>query len=100
MNRTKTRVIGRQKYCIYCAEPSRRDSEGSQHNNDYVEFDVCNCIASRKAIQIKQQIDELWTDMEDLPRIHKYKLDEMQFEVELTELRLKWNIVKANAVVE
>lgn len=92
MNRTKTRKIGYKKYCIYCAEPSKRDSDGSNHNNDYVEFDVCNCIASRKAISIKQQIDELWVDIEDLPRIHQYKLDKMQFDIDLKELRDKWNV--------
>jgi len=92
MNRTKTRKIGNKKYCIYCAEESRRDSEGSQHNNDFVEFDVCKCIASRKAISLKQQIDQLWVDMEDLPRIHQYKLDKMQFDLELKDLRDKWNV--------
>jgi len=82
MNRTKIRTIGHRKYCIYCAEPSKMDSEGSQHNNDWVEFDVCNCKASRKAIEIKQQIDGLWIDIEDLPKIHNYKLDKMQYDIE------------------
>ena len=92
MNRTKTRKIGNKTYCIYCAEESKRDSEGSQHNNDYVEFDVCNCHASRKAISIKQQIDELWVSMEDLPRIHDYKLNKLDFDLELKELRDKWGV--------
>ena len=92
MNRTKVRKIGGVKYCIYCAERSRRDSEGSNHNNDYVEFDVCDCHASRQAIKIKQQIDALWVDIEDLPRIHQYKLDKMEFDLELKALRDKWNV--------
>jgi len=94
MNRTKTRKIGYKKFCIYCAEHSKRDSDGSMHNNDYVEFDVCNCVGSRKAIAIKSQIDALWVDIEDLPRIHMYKLDKMQFDIELKELRDKWGIEK------
>jgi len=94
MNRTKTRKIGNTLYCVYCAEPSRRDSEGSQHNNDYVEFDVCSCKGSRKAIEIKYAIDELWRDIEDLPKIHNYKLDKMQFDLELKELRIKWGVEK------
>ncbi|MHA1237235.1 MAG: hypothetical protein ACTSQ9_06220 [Candidatus Hodarchaeales archaeon] len=92
MNRTKIRKIGRDSYCIYCAEKSSRDSEGSLHNNDYVEFDVCKCKGSRKAIEIKYRIDELWEDIEDLPKIHKYKLDKMNFDLELEELRKLWNV--------
>lgn len=92
MNRTETRKIGNKTYCIYCAEPSKRDSDGSYHNNDYVEFDVCNCLGSKKAISIKQQIDQLWVDIEDLPRIHQYKLDKMMFDIELAELRDKYNV--------
>ena len=92
MNRTKTRVIGNNKYCIYCAEQSKRDSDGSNHNNDYVEFDVCNCKGSRKAIEIKQRIDECWVQIEDLPKIHQYKLDKMMFDLQLKDLRDKWNV--------
>jgi len=96
MNRTKTRTIDNKKYCIYCAKLSERASEGTQHNNDYVEFDVCSCVASKKAIEIKNRIDELWRDIEDLPKIHKYKLDKMQYDIELSELRDKWNINKTS----
>ena len=92
MNRTKIRKIANNSYCIYCAEGSKRDSEGSMHNNDYLEFDVCDCRGSRKAIEIKQQIDQLWIDIEDLPRIHEYKLNKMQFDIELKELRYKYNV--------
>ena len=92
MNRTKTRKIGGKKYCIYCARSSKRDSDGSNHNNDYVEFDVCDCMGSRKAIALKNKIDELWIDIEDLPKIHVYKLDKMQFDLELVELRDKYNV--------
>jgi hypothetical protein len=92
MNRTKTRVIGGKTYCIYCAKLSKRDSDGSQHNNDYVEFDVCNCMGSKSAIDIKVKIDKLWMDIEDLPRIQQYKLDKMQYSIELKELRDKWNV--------
>ena len=92
MNRTKTRKIGNKTYCIYCTEESKRDSEGSMHNNDHVEFDVCSCRGSKKAIEIKSQIDQLWIDIEDLPRIHEYKLNKLQFDLELSDLRNKWNI--------
>jgi len=92
MVRTKIRIIGNKKYCIYCAEPSKRDSDGSQHNNDYIEFDVCNCYGAKKAVDIKQEIDGRWMDIEDLPKIHKYKLDKMQFDIELKELRDKWGV--------
>jgi len=92
MNRTKVRIIGNTKYSIYCAEPSKRDSEGSNHNNDYVEFDICVCKGSRKAVEIKQKINDLWIDMEDLPKIHKSKLNKMQFDIDLVELRNKWDI--------
>ena len=94
MNRTKVREIGKVKYCIYCAEKSKRDHEGSLHNNDYVEFDVCNCTNSRKALTIKQQIDDLYIAIEDLPRIHEYKLNKMQFDLELDALRKKYNVPK------
>lgn len=92
MNRTKIREIGGIKYCIYCAEEAKRDSEGSIHNKDRVEFDVCNCPASRKAILIKEHINKLWVDIEDLPRIHEYKLNKMQFDIELKKLREIWGV--------
>lgn len=92
MNRTTTRKIGNKDYCIYCAEVSKRDSDGSYHNNDYIEFDVCNCYGSRKAVEIKAEIDDRWRAVEDLPKIHKYKLDKMQFDIDLKELRDKWGV--------
>ncbi len=100
MNRTKIRKIGNKSYCIYCAKPSKRDSDGSNHNNDYVEFDVCNCLGSKKAISIKQQIDDLWVDIEDLPKIHKYKLDKMQYDIDVAILREKWGIeIQSNETI-
>lgn len=92
MNRTKTRKIGNKSYCIYCAEESKRASEGSQHNNDYIEFDVCDCHTSKKAIHIKDHIDKLWVDIEDLPKIHRHKLDKMEFDVDLYDLMNKWGV--------
>ena len=92
MNRTKTRTIANKTYCIYCTDRSKRDSEGSNHNNDYVEFDVCNCRGSKKALELKSQIDQLWVDIEDLPRIHEYKLNKMQYDHEVGLLRKKWAI--------
>lgn len=92
MTRTETRKIGRVTYCIYCAEPSKRDSDGSMHNNDYIEYDVCNCFGAKKVVEKKVLIKDLWADIEDMPKISKYKLDKLQFDIELKDLRDKYNV--------
>lgn len=57
--RTISFTVGTKSYCTFCANKTKTDSEGSLHNNDYNEFDICNCEVAVAYNKIQEEIARL-----------------------------------------